>query len=222
MRGLGLCVLSTSDALTTHIPVLGQVLKSAALGLRDEESGEDTGEHEGGEDLHDVVEPRALVRVGDVAAGSERSNGTLGDDGTDLARSSRDTVRGRPVAGGEALAGHDEGGSVRSPVEEQLDEDVDGQHTVGADLVVRKAPHEEEDGEEDEPDELEGLAADGVDGSNGEPVAGDGTSADENAVTSSEVVKLRIDSLAATVANRSQDGRRVETETVESNIEEQP
>jgi hypothetical protein len=58
-------VLSTRDRLVTHVPVLRQVLKSAALGLRNEKSGEDTREHEGREDLHDVVEPWAGVVLGD-------------------------------------------------------------------------------------------------------------------------------------------------------------
>jgi hypothetical protein len=128
-------VLSTRDCLVTHVPVLSQVLKSAALGLRNEQGGEDTREHEGREDLHDMVEPRAGVGLGDISTGSERRDGSLGDDGTDLARTSRDTVRGGPVASGEALSGHDEGGGVGSPVEEQLNEDVDAQHGVGAEVL---------------------------------------------------------------------------------------
>jgi hypothetical protein len=128
-------VLSTRDCLVTHVPVLSQVLKSAALGLRNEQGGEDTREHEGGEDLHDMVEPRAGVALDDISTGSQRRDGSLGDDGTDLAGASGDTVRGGTVAGGEALSGHDEGGGVGSPVEEQLNEDVDGQHGVGAEVL---------------------------------------------------------------------------------------
>ena len=35
----------------------GQLLEGATLGLGDEQGGEDTAEHEEGEDLHHVVEP---------------------------------------------------------------------------------------------------------------------------------------------------------------------
>jgi len=83
----------TGDALTSHVPILGQILKSAALGLRDEESSEDTTEHEGREDLHNMVEPWARVSaiLGQTAS-SQRRDGSLGDDGADLARGGRDTV----------------------------------------------------------------------------------------------------------------------------------
>ena len=40
------------------------------------------------------------------------------------------------VASWEALSGHDEGGRVGAPVEEELDEDVDGQHGVVAEVTV--------------------------------------------------------------------------------------
>jgi hypothetical protein len=128
-------MLSTSDRLITHVPVLSQVLKSAALGLRDEKGGKDTREHEGGEDLHNVVEPWAGVGLCNVATGSERRDGSLGDNGTDLAGTCGDTVRGGTVASGETLSRNNEGGSVGAPVEEQLDEDVDAQHGVRAEVL---------------------------------------------------------------------------------------
>ena len=62
----------------------GELLESLALGLGDEESGEDTAEHEQRVDLHDVVEPGALVGGG-CAAGAEGSDEDLGDDGADFA-----------------------------------------------------------------------------------------------------------------------------------------
>jgi hypothetical protein len=71
----------------------GQLLEGLALGLGDEEGGEDTAEHEQGVDLHDVVEPGALVG-GCCAAGAERSDEDLGDDGADFTGGSGDTVRG--------------------------------------------------------------------------------------------------------------------------------
>lgn len=98
----------------------GQLLESLALGLRDQESGEDTAEHEEREDLHDVVEPwRWVFRCG-VALGSEGAKHDLGNDGADFAGCGRETVRGGAVAGWEAFSGHDKGGGVGAEVEEEL------------------------------------------------------------------------------------------------------
>jgi len=60
-----------------------QLFESFALGLWDEEGGEDTAQHEEGEDLHDVVDPWRGIGCGG-AAGSERSNESLSDDSTDF------------------------------------------------------------------------------------------------------------------------------------------
>lgn len=103
------------DALVTHVPVHGEVLQGASLGLWNEEGGENTCEHEGGENLHDVVKPRAGIGGSGVTANAQRRDSTLSDDGADLSHSRGDPVRGRPVAGGEALARNDEGGCVWSP-----------------------------------------------------------------------------------------------------------
>jgi hypothetical protein len=127
-------------------------------------------------------------------------------------------VGGRPVASGEAFSRHDEGGGVGTPVEEKLDEDVDGQHAVGLDVIVGESPDDEQNGQEDEADELQGLAADCVNGSNREPVTRDGSSADEDAVTSSKVEKFVVDGSTATVADGLKDSGGIQTKTVESDI----
>ena len=138
------------------------MLERQALGLRDEEGGEDTAEHEEGVDLEDVVEPRGGVGGGG-AADAEGTDEGLGDDGADFARGGGDAVRGGAVAGGEALAGDDEGGRVGAEVEEEVAEDVEGEEAVVADDVVAEAHDAEEDGEEDEAHELDGFPADRVD-----------------------------------------------------------
>lgn len=58
------------------VVVLGELLEGFALGLLDEQGGEDTAEHEKGVDLQDVVEPWAGVGGGG-SAGTEGSDGTL-------------------------------------------------------------------------------------------------------------------------------------------------
>jgi hypothetical protein len=77
--------------------------------------------------------------------------------------------------------------------------------------VVCETPNDEEDGQHGEADELEGFATDGVNGRNGEPITGDSSRANQDTVTSSELVKLVINSRSAPVANSLEDGSLVET-----------
>ena len=101
-------------------------------------------------------------------------------------------MRRRPVAGREALAGDDEGGRVGSEVEEELGENVDGQQSVGGELVVRKTHDDEENGKDGETTQLDGLAADCVDGRYGDPVTGDGTGEHNDQVTNGRVVEVLV------------------------------
>ncbi len=94
------------------VVLASQVLEGLSLGLWDEEGSEDTGEHKGGVDLHDMVEPWVGASLGRCTTGSERSDSGLGDDGAQLTGGSRDTVGGGTIAGWEALAGNNEGGRI--------------------------------------------------------------------------------------------------------------
>lgn len=76
-------MLVTSDRLVAHVPVVGEILERLALSLWDEKGREDTKQHEESEDLHDVVEPWVSVGLGGTA-GTERSDGSLGNDRTNL------------------------------------------------------------------------------------------------------------------------------------------
>lgn len=191
------------------------------LRLWNEQSCEDTRKHEGREDLHNVVEPGIGV-LGGGTTGAERGNGTLGDDGTNLTRASGNSVRCRSVASWKALARNNESGGVGSPVEKQLNENVDGQHGMAAEMVVSETPDQEQNSEHDETNELENLATDRVDGRNSQPVSGNGTGADEDAVSSGQVVELVVDSSATSVANGLEDSAGVQSETVEGDIEQEP
>lgn len=151
-----------SIVLTGAWHLTSQLLEGLPLGLRDQERSTKTAKHEEGEDLHNVVEPWGGSGALWCAAGTERTNDALGDDGTDLARGGGDTVGGRTVAGGEALAGNDEGGGVGAEVEEELSEDVAGEDTLVADLVVTKTHEAEKEGEHRETHDLNRLAADGI------------------------------------------------------------
>lgn len=122
----------TSDSTTTRKyrivlwstrDLTSKLFQCQALSLWDKESGEAAQQHEERENLKDVVEPRAGVgRCG--ATSTERSDGGLSDDGSDLAGGGGDTVARGTVASWEALSGHDEGCRVGSEVEEELSEDV--------------------------------------------------------------------------------------------------
>ena len=70
-----------------------QLLESLALGLGDQQSGEDTAQHKQRVDLHDVVEPGALVGRR-CASRTEGSDEDLGDDGADFAGGGGDAVGG--------------------------------------------------------------------------------------------------------------------------------
>lgn len=110
-------------------------------------------------------------------------------------------MRGGTVAGGEAFTGGDESGGVGAEVEEELGENVESEETLAADVVVREADYNEEDGENDEAHKLDGPAADSIDGGNGDPVAGDCASADQDDVPDRNVVEKLEDVLAAPIPN---------------------
>lgn len=90
-----------------------ELLKSLALGLRNEQSREDTAKHEEGEDLNNVVQPRGCVG-GSGTAGAERTNENLSDNGADLSRGGRKTMRSGTVASREDFTRNDECCGVRT------------------------------------------------------------------------------------------------------------
>jgi hypothetical protein len=94
-------------------------------------------------------------------------------------------------------------------VEKQLDQDVNAQHAVRANMLVRKAPHKEKQSQYRKPCELERLAADSVDSGNGKPVPRNCPSADQDAVTCGKVVKFVVDSGAAAVSDSLENSGRI-------------
>ena len=195
-----------------------QLLECLTLRLRDQQRREDAQEHEQGEDLHDVVEPWGGVLLGDLTLGAERAEYRLRDDGADLAGRGGQAVRGGAVAGGETLAGNDEGRSVRAKVEEELAQNVKSEQSTLRELVVGEANNAEEDGEEGEAHQLNRLAANCVDCSNRHPVSWNGTCADNDQVADGGVAEDVIHVAAAGVTNSSQNDGVVETKTVKCNV----
>jgi len=213
--GLRVIVLGTRN-------LTSEFLEGLSLGLRNEQSGEDTAEHEEGKDLHDVVEPWGRVGRGWVTLGSERAEHALGDDGTNLAGGGRNTVRGRSVAGGETLARNDEGGRVGSEVEEKLAKDIESEEATFTEMVIVETNDDEENGKDTETHELDRLAADRVHGGDGHPVTRNGTSADDDQVSDSGVSEDFVHIVALSISDSAENDGVVETETIEGNIEEEP
>ncbi len=89
-----------------------QLLERLALGLGDEERGEDAAQHEQRKDLHDVVEPGGCGGAWWSAALAQRAEDALRDDGANFAGGGGYAVGGRAVACWEAFAGDDEGSRV--------------------------------------------------------------------------------------------------------------
>lgn len=151
-----------------------EALQRLPLCLWDQQASKDTAEHEERIDFHDMVDPRRssrAFRTSHSATRAERTDKDLSDDSSDLARGCGDTVRAGPVACREAFTRDDEGRGVGAEVEEELSDHVESEQATGADLVVCEADDAEKNREDREAGNLNGLAADCVDGGDSDPVA---------------------------------------------------
>jgi hypothetical protein len=113
-------------------------------------------------------------------------------------------------------------GSGLTEVEEELDEDVKPEFVVTSKILEIETPYDEENGEDDETSKLNGLTSNGINGCHCRPVPGNSSSRDENAISSSEVVKDLIHSWSSTISNRGENSGTIQTEAIEGNIEEEP
>lgn len=220
----GLLVMSESGSAVPVKVFAREFLEGLALGLGNQESGEDTAKHEESKNLHDVLEPRGVGGTSRSATVNERPEDTLSNDGADFARGSRETVRGGTVASREAFSRHDEGGGIGTEVEEELSQHVESKETVVRVLqwIIGKTNNNEENGKHDKTTKLDRFTAKGINGSHGNPVTRNGTRADENQVADSGVVEDVVYIRAARPTNRRQDDGVVETEAIESNVQEEP
>jgi hypothetical protein len=99
-------------------------------------------------------------------------------------------------------------------VEEELHENVKREHSMAGEMFVGESPNDEENSKGNESHQLDRLASNGVDSGNSHPVAWDGTSTNENAVTSGQVVKDSVNIWSSTVANGREHSGGVKTKTV--------
>lgn len=205
----------------SDVVLVGELLEGLALGLGDEESNNETDEHE---------ESKDLEQLGDEGVGTtavlELGESDLGNDGTELSGTGSDTVTGGAVAGGEDLTGDDEGGRVGAEVLEELgggkEEDKEGDRVV-LDGMVGESEDAEEDAGHDETDDLDADTAEALDGEDGDPVTGDGTEEDDDDLADGGVPA---GGPVVTLDTGKVDGRQdegvVQTNTIEGNIESEP
>jgi len=89
-------------------------------------------------------------------------------------------------------------------------------------MVIVETNDDEENSEDGEARKLDWLTADSINGCNGNPITWDGTGANNDQVADSCVAEDMVDIAALGIANSAQDDGVVETEAVESDIEEEP
>lgn len=169
-----------------------------------------------------------LARAVDIL---ETRKADLCNDSTELAARSRDTVASTPVTCREGLTGDDEGGGVGAEVLEEVGQAVEEHERLarglgGDELVVPEAHAAEQDGEHGEAHELNWLAAPRVDEEERRPVTGNEASGGQDHVTDANVLEVDVHLHAtlegrrrATETDRLQDDGRVETKTVEGDLE---
>lgn len=137
-----------------------------------------------------------LDEVGGTTDVLQTGESDLGNDGTELARGSADTVGGGAVSGREDLTRDDEGRGVGSEVLEEVGETVEndeGGDGVLGKGVVGESEDDEEDGQHGEAHELDGLSADPVDEDEACPVSRDETGDGQDDVTDTDVSEGGVD-----------------------------
>lgn len=210
-RRLRIIVLGTGN-------LAREFFKGLPLGFGNQQSGEDTAKHEKREDLHDVVEPWVRVIFRYMTFGTQRSEDCLSDDGADLATGGAEAVGCAAVTSREAFTGHNERRGVGTEVEKELCEHVHGEKAVFTEFVVGEADDDKDDCQDDEAEELDRFAADGVDGRDRDPVAWDGAGDGDDQVADGGAAEDLVHIIAFGISDGCQDDGIVETETVKGDL----
>jgi len=120
-------------------------------------------------------------------------------------------MRGRAVSSREAFSWNDEGGCVRTEVEEELCKNEECKQALFAEWVIREADDDENDCQKDKAHKLNRLAADGIHERDCHPVTGDSTATDDDQITNGGVVQDFIDIVASSIANLLENDGVIET-----------
>jgi hypothetical protein len=196
-----------------------QRLEARLLALWHEQARQHAQEHEQREDLHHAVNPgrRVIVRR---AALNHRRKENLRKHRAQLAHARAESVSRTAHARREDLGWRNERRGVGSEVEEELREDVEGEEMRLCEVAPREAEDAEDYGEHGEAADLDGLAADLVDGEDGEPVAGECAGADEHDLAGRRVAEVQVEVCALVEAHGGEERGGGEAEAVECEIEE--
>lgn len=188
--------------------------------------------------LHKLVGPTNVYQLGKA---------NLGDDGTELARGSWDTVCGGTVTSGEDFSRNNEGGNVGAKVLEIIGEAVKNDESFGSrwcggklvitescEFIVRKwkkkvkhlmehTHNNKENGKHSEAHELDGLATPRVDEQEWRPVSRNETASRKDKVTNASVVDAVVNPLdtfgwGSSKSDGSKHNGIIKTETVESDL----
>lgn len=169
--------------------------------------------------LHESVSTTNVTKLGES---------DLGNNSTKLSGGGGDTMGSGTVASGEDLSRDDEGGRVGAEVLEEVRQAVKEDEGFassggGSEFVVCEAHDDESASEHRETEKLDRLASPRVDEEESDPVSGNETGDGKDQVTDRDVVQVVEDLLGSSGVWRSeadggQNDGRVETETVESDL----
>ena len=208
-------LLSQTSVFGKFSSVLFVGVKALCLGKADKGDNE-TEDRDTEEDPEDVLSSEGFVAEVSEEQGSQ--------DGTTLSAGGRETVSSGSDSGGEDFSRVQEGGGVGSEVEEELQEDEEGEDLVGVGLVVVELSTQDskEESVHSESHQLNGLSSNDVDEGNGEEVTGQETSDSDDQVSGSSLHQLSVCGRAGGESNGAENGRLVQVDTVEGNIDQEP
>jgi len=118
-----------------------------------------------------VIQPS--VGTTSVSQGSDEG---LSNDSTDFTRSSAHTMGGRTISGREYFTRNNECCGVWTEILEEIAETVKSEQSPGGNFVETETDGREENSKHGKASDLDRFTADGIDRSNGDPVAGNETS----------------------------------------------
>lgn len=155
---------TTSSSQFLALPVI-DIVGINALALRHEEERHYRPDNPTRKEDPQHIGNANLRRVAQVVEQHTRQ------DGAELARRSTDTMREATHTTGVDLAGHDEGGGIRTEVEEELCDSEAGEFAACAQSAVVACDNAEHETRDEEAADLDGFAAEDLDEADREEVA---------------------------------------------------
>lgn len=111
-------------------------------------------------------------------------------------------------ARGEDFCRRDECRGIGAKVEEELSEHVEDEEMAFGEALPAESEDTEDYGEDAKAGDLNAFAAEGVDGEDGKPVAGEGAGADEYDLAGCRVAEVEVEVVALVEAHGGHEGGR--------------